>query len=828
MLPLIGALVLAVVSGAGHAAAPVSASPGAAQRAQPDAAVPDTAAVGIDWRRVEVAPDITPRAVVVAGDRLWVAAVRGDVDAAHQGPALFSTVDGERWDEHDLGELGVPRATRCGTDDVRICHPANLLLLGGDGVFLIIDNATNDEPTARDRWVVSGDGAHLEAFDIGATYGAWPAPDEDGNVLVGGRPTVGVAADGRALTLGQGRRGPSAPLVVQTIDPGVGAQVTLDPTQPFAQPRQVHIVQALRQTDLGYVAVGAGPGSEAILLPSVWRSADGAQWSAQLLNAAHDVAGDAVYSVYDLADGPAGLVVSGAVRPEGFVSDVVLPAFWQSPDGEVWHEAVLTEFGAGVPAAGSPVSIVALPDRYVSLVVSGIELSLATSPDGLTWSVLDPAPPPMNRLVAWGDGLVATDARHVLISAPGFTRGVDAREPVDAPPVTFTSTTDPAGPDDVGRFWRSVDLPAGLSVYGRDVSSVVTVGTDIWVLAQRDDATLTLLSSPDGSTWTDHDLAAAGVPTEWLVIENDFTDSVRSAPLLIPDGDAVVLLLGRYPLDNETIPPELLTVRSDGTMLDVRLPESFTLGAWPGPSDGDDLRYGAPSTGIAHQGRLVLAGAGQWWEPYATGDRSIVVTVIEPDGHVTFVAQNGPPFGGRNWQLPVAMRHVGDQLMLIGTAPLVDAGDGPRQLATWTSNDGIEWSGPHLVGHGGGLWDDPAGVVNGTAGMLAYGATSSLVTAIPTDERPSPAMWWHSPDGTTWTRADATAAGSAERLVSTWATADGYRAIVTGRAGNVLLGSTDGVTWTRIAWGVPLVSDVQPWGDGLVGHADGRIYLSRP
>lgn len=783
---------------------------------------PGDITVGVDWRRVEIAPDVSPHRAVSAAGRLWVVGMRGDVAAEQQGPVLFSTADGEQWDEHDLRALGVPRATLCGTDDLRVCHPANVVLMGGDGVFLTIDSAANDEPLVSDRWAVRGDGAALEAFDATVDDGQWPEPDEGGAVLRGGRPQVGAAVDGRAVMLGAGRRDLYSPLVLHTLGLADGTRVASDPSQPFAEPGAFHSLAALEHTALGYVAIGHGPGAEQILLPSSWRSDDGEHWSGSLLNPAHDTGGDAVYSAYDLADGPAGLVVAGGLRPEGYLSDVVDPVFWHSTDGEAWEEIV-----AGDLPDGTATSVTALPDRYVATIVDGAGVVvLAGSPDGRQWSVLASELPPMVRLTTWDDGLVALDATHVLISKPGFAGGADAHEPVDTRPVALTRAVDPAGPADVGRYWRRVELPDGLSPYRRaDTRNVVAAGAHIWALAERDER-VALLSTADGATWVEHDLAAAGVPDAWLEGHGDhYSTSSVVIGLLLPDGDGVVLLLSRYPVDNDTIPPELLVVRSDGATLDVWLPETIALGAWPGPSNGDDLRYGTPLTGVAHEGRVVLIGHGQWWQPYATGDRSLVATVVEPDRQASFVAQNDPPLGGRGWQTAVALHRSGERFVLLGlTAPPGDD-EGARQVTTWTSPDGIEWSGPHHAGAGGDLWDHPIGVVEGPAGLLAYGSTGTMGA---TDERPHPVMWWHSPDGEVWARVLPDVVGAGEVITSTWVFDGRYHAIVRDRANNVLLGSVDGVTWTREATHVPVVGHVHPWGDGVVGYTDGTIYVSRP
>lgn len=822
---VIAGSVAAAINGGTAAARPTTT---ASMSARTTATAAAAITVGVDWRRVELAPDVSPRRGAVSADRVWVSAVRGNVAAELQGPVLYSSADGEQWDEHDLQALGVPRTTLCGTADLRICYPATVLLLADEAsseIVAIIDSVTAQEPATRDRWLVRGDGTTMTAAPVSIANEEWPAPDDAGNALLGGPPRAGALVDGRALALGTGRRGNSSTLLVHTIEPDGTARVVSDATLPFGVSGKAFSVTALTHSVDGYVAIGHGPGTEGFLLPSSWRSADGVQWEAALLNPADDSIDSRTVSLFGVTAGPAGLVAAGSLRPEGFASPVVEPIFWHSTDGLTWQEVDAAALGQG-----NVYTITALADRYMAYVGSAESSRLATSADGVEWSVLDDAAPMMEQLLRWGDGLVAIDARHVLISRPGFVAGHDARDPVDRSRAVTTAAVDPAGPGDVGRFWRSVSLPEGLSMYvnSGDIrngsGNLEVAGERVWMLAERAE-TVVLLSSVDGATWAEHDLVAAGVPADWLTNHGDTSVGGTTLAVLVPDGDQIVLLLSRYPLDNETIPPQLLLVRSDGTGFDVWLPETFALDTWPGPSGGDDLRFGAPLVGRAHEGRLVLAGAGQWWEPWATGDRSTVVTVIEPDRRVTFVAQNGPPLGGEGWQVPVALHRVGEQFVLVGTGQSPDGGDGTSQLNTWTSADGLEWFGPNLVGAGGDLWDDPAGVIVGPGGLLAYGRTSVIED---TAEVPSPVMWWHSPDGATWTRVTSDAAATGEAITSTWVTDGQYHSIVSGRPFNVLLSSADGITWTRTAVYVPPVRDVRQWGDGVIGWDRTTIYISRP
>lgn len=778
--------------------------------------------VGVDWRRVAVAPDVSLRSIAVAGDGLWVAGVRGNVEPERQGPVLLWSGDGEQWDEHDLAALGVPRVTLCGTVDERVCHPADMLLTADTvtgEIVVVIDNSGNDEPAVRDRWVVRGNAKALVAVDVSPAYTEWPAPDAMGIGLTGGAPQAVAAADGRVVALGAARRASYQPLALHLIGPGAAAVVVSDESVPFGVSRRYHAVAGVHHGTSGYLAIGSDNGDDGRFLPVSWRSVDGLVWERSVM-AEPPASSEASISAYTTALGPSGVVAGGALRPEGFVSDAINAVLWHSSDGVAWQQIVLDEF------AGSVTSVAAHGDRYLAYVRTDDGPIMLESPDGIEWRLLDPDVPDLGRLTPWGDGLVATLAGNVLISKPGFTGGSDAREQLEPAPIVLTGATEPTTVADVGVFWHAVELPAGVALDARNQAPwMVVAGERLWATGYRD-GTLTLLSTADAAAWTEHDLAAAGVPHDWLVDSGDW--ELYNSRMLIADGTAVVLVLSRYPSDNETIPPQLLVVRSDGETIDVRLPESFDLGAWPGPENGDDLRYGAPVTGVAHDGRLVLSGRGQWWQPYDTGDSSIIVTVIEPDGRVSFVAQSGPPLGGWGWQVGVAMHVVDGQYMLIGRSPLDTTSDAQTKLVTWTSPDGSTWVGPH-PGGSEIVSDDPDGAVRGPGGLLAYG---EAVVPAGDETLTQPVMWWHSTDGVTWSPQLPALAASGERIASTWVFDGRFFSIVRGRSHNVLLASSDGVGWERVATFVPEVTKVQPWDNGVVGvvatTSGPIIYVSRP
>ena len=353
-------------------------------------------------------------------------------------------------------------------------------------------------------------------------------------------------------------------------------------------------------------------------------------WLSRRLRARRDLA-------YTAALGPSGWVPA-AHSPRRFVSDAISAVLWHSSDGVAWQQIVLDEF------AGSVTSVAAHGDRYLAYVRTDDGPIMLESPDGIEWRLLDPDVPDLGRLTPWGDGLVATLAGNVLISKPGFTGGSDAREQLEPAPIVLTGATEPTTVADVGVFWHAVELPAGVALDARNQAPWMVVAGDgcgrpgirrhAHAAVDRRRSRLDRARS-----------RRRGVPHDWLVDSGDW--ELYNSRMLIADGTAVVLVLSRYPSDNETIPPQLLVVRSDGRP-SMRLPESFDLGAWPGPRTAT-ICATAPVTGVAHDGRLVLSGRGQWWQPYDTGDSSIIVTVIEPDGRVSFVAQSGPPLGGWGW-----------------------------------------------------------------------------------------------------------------------------------------------------------------------------------
>lgn len=777
---------------------------------------PEPVEVGVDWRRVEVAPDVSPRDIVVAGDRLWMVGHRGDVAVDRQGPVLFSTLDGHDWDEHDLRELGVPTTTLCG-DHPSVCRAADTMLMGdGDGVVLLVDGGLDAEPFERDRWVVRGDASGLEVFDTDAlSYAPWPELDDD--ELRQGRPSVGVADDGRTIAFGRASLTSGSTLVRHVIEPGVRSEAIVQPTTGFVSPTSIS------RTSSGFLLAGTAPGEQTTSLPSVWVSDDGDNWSGPFLVAPErDVEGPATYFVPDMAAGDEGIVVAAVHRPEGFGGDApAIPLLWHSSDGAEWHETALDDLTGTVS-----VSLALLDGEFVALVNTENDRSLLTSSDGRAWDLFDAEIPPMLGLTTWDDGLVARGPRHLLVSKPGFWGGTDALEPDESDSVQLTRAADPDGPDDVGIFWRAVDLPDGVTITttGRDRPLVVT-GDRIWVLGQRDDR-YTVLSSNDAVTWTELDLEAAGVPANWLTglqETRDGTVNFQFSALLVPDGDDLVMVMSRYPVDNETIPPELIVVRSDGTDVEVWLPDDLSLGPWPGPDGGKDLRFGLPRSGAIHDGRIVLAGRSQWWLPFDTGDSSLLVTVIDPDRSVRFVAENRPPLGGSGVQEPRLVIHDGERFLVLGEGLRPD-GESSSQLSVWASADGQGWTGVRVFDFE--LQSDRVDhLVQGPAGIVASGSSRDFA-GLGGENRP--VVWWHSPDGDTWTWVVPDAAETGRFIQSTWVFDGRYHSIVDLTTVAVLLSSDDGTTWSRTATHVPSVADVSAWGDGVVGHLGDRILISAP
>lgn len=159
-------------------------------------------------------------------------------------------------------------------------------------------------------------------------------------------------------------------------------------------------------TPTGYVATGSrslGPASDTGLGPDhvgvAFRSADGRTWSPATVDGAHGLG-----RVFVARDG---LLAPGSNR--GPTNAIVLPDYWQSPDGTHWEHVE----NRGTAAARFGTQIAADGDRIYALSPFGSEWST----DGITWHPLDefvtdmePRSRPwwaMNQAAAGPGGIVA-------------------------------------------------------------------------------------------------------------------------------------------------------------------------------------------------------------------------------------------------------------------------------------------------------------------------------------------------------------------------------------------------------------------------------------
>lgn len=786
--------------------------------------------VGVDWRRFGVADDVRLLDGAVAAERLWVVGVRGKpAEPGEQGPVLFSTTNGDVWDEHDLRDLGVPHETLCGTDS-RLCQPAAVVLASdGEAVHLLVDAGYDREPLVRDRWLVTGTADALTVHDTDALgYGPWP--ESEWSDLHLARPSHATAVDGRVIAVANGQwvprlemgvEGARRTLVTHLIDPAGGSSVWAAGAPPLEV--TASSVGAVRHTSLGLVVLGTQSGGGATLVPSLWTSADGTTWDgpAALHPSLLDPDSEERHFYRSITEGPAGLVVAGTVDPEGrFDPTTSQPVLWHSADGADWQRVE-----PGLVPAASAVRVAATGELYYAAVLASAGNQLWRSADGTTWEAAGEIPT-HHTFLSWGDGLVGIGSSEVVISKEGVWGGTDALDPSESGEsglVQPTDVIDPEGPDDVGRFWRRV--PIG----GVDrVRELVVAGDRLWLTGTTGsaaDGQLRLLSSGDGVSWTEHDLAALGLPDDLAGATPPDPTTGRAGSLLLADGDEVVLVLSRYPVDNNMAAPRLAVVRGTADALDVWQPESFQQAPYPGPSNGLDLRYGTPSTGVVVDGRLVLAGRGQWWLPFQTADSSVLVTVIDPDRSVTFVGAYAPPFGGRENVEPVAMLHTGSEFVLIGDGSPPGAGFDPTVLV-WRSPDGLAWTGPQAEYSERQERNQPEAAVHGPAGIVVHGNSDRYISD--PVHAGYPTMWWHSPDGQSWSAVLPDVAATGIGVRATWVFGDRYYSLAATNPAAVVLTSADGVTWEVIAEGVPEVSRVSVWGDGVVGTSTDHLFVSKP
>lgn len=172
------------------------------------------------------------------------------------------------------------------------------------------------------------------------------------------------------------------------------------------------VMYGVASTTNGLVAVGSD-GDRA----AVWASSDGATW-ARVMDPT--LAGRGTLFMSAVTTGGPGLVAAGV----GWEHDRPSAAVWTSTDGRTWNRVTHDEatFGGG----GWP-SMQALAANESGVVVVGMDLSddpygdaaVWTSPDGISWSRVDPDRlaedgfQSMNGVLIWSDGLVAVGAAGV-------------------------------------------------------------------------------------------------------------------------------------------------------------------------------------------------------------------------------------------------------------------------------------------------------------------------------------------------------------------------------------------------------------------------------
>ena len=251
------------------------------------------------------------------------------------------------------------------------------------------------------------------------------------------------------------------------------------------------LISAVVDGPSGLVAVG---GDVATGLPAVWSSTDGFTWTPVVDPAAFGTPA----TIDDVVTGGPGFVAVGSERIGDPAQFLFRPAVWTSADGTVWTKVAFDDQILGGASSAIMFDVVSTDSGLVA--VGGADAgadrvaAVWTSADGATWTRSAHVPEvfgstgftSMSSVTAGGPGLVAVGAQQTSgdLRAGAIWTSADA--------VTWTRAA--ADPTVVGGETTSVLLDA------------VTAAGPLLVAGgierTGDDADITILTSPDGVTWT--------------------------------------------------------------------------------------------------------------------------------------------------------------------------------------------------------------------------------------------------------------------------------------------------------------------------------------
>jgi hypothetical protein len=227
------------------------------------------------------------------------------------------------------------------------------------------------------------------------------------DVVAGGPGLVAVGSE----RIGDPAQFLFRPAVWTSADGSVWTKVALD-DQIMGGAEWASMV-GVTSTTTGLVAVGyAETGPDRVA--AVWTSADGATW-ARLAHVPEVFGSSGFTSMSAVTAGGPGLVAVGRQR---ITDDIESGAIWTSPDGVTWARVAADPTVVG--GATTSVLLDAVTAAGPGLVAGGIErigedfdVALLTSPDGVTWTRVPPAPDfsgpgsqALRDLTAGGPGIV--------------------------------------------------------------------------------------------------------------------------------------------------------------------------------------------------------------------------------------------------------------------------------------------------------------------------------------------------------------------------------------------------------------------------------------